>query len=174
MFLPLWACGAAGSALPWHGRGHRFDPDQVHHPNTLNIKQLPALALQPLLPSRVRKGADFFHFHWQHHFNDFYARLALLRINRASVNIKRRAAARMSDKFLDDFNVRQAISGLSQVNTEAVPTDLLSDNSDPRSCGANALLQNAVRTKGPAASERETSNPSLPQMAIGRATLTTR
>src|ERR1700734_3446850 len=27
---PLWACGAAGSALPWHGRGHRFDPDQVH------------------------------------------------------------------------------------------------------------------------------------------------
>src|ERR1017187_5470928 len=25
-----WACGAAGSALPWHGRGHRFDPDQVH------------------------------------------------------------------------------------------------------------------------------------------------
>ena len=28
---PEWACGAAGSALPWHGRGHRFDPDQVHH-----------------------------------------------------------------------------------------------------------------------------------------------
>src|SRR5271156_4857235 len=30
-FLPQkWACGAAGSALPWHGRGRRFDPDQVH------------------------------------------------------------------------------------------------------------------------------------------------
>src|ERR1700693_1795793 len=28
--LPEWACGAAGSALPWHGRGRRFDPDQVH------------------------------------------------------------------------------------------------------------------------------------------------
>ncbi len=28
--LQEWACGAAGSALPWHGRGHRFDPDQVH------------------------------------------------------------------------------------------------------------------------------------------------
>ena len=28
--LSTWACGAAGSALPWHGRGHRFDPDQVH------------------------------------------------------------------------------------------------------------------------------------------------
>src|SRR6266496_5726265 len=27
---PKWACGAAGSALPWHGRGRRFDPDQVH------------------------------------------------------------------------------------------------------------------------------------------------
>ena len=26
----LCACGAAGSALPWHGRGRRFDPDQVH------------------------------------------------------------------------------------------------------------------------------------------------
>src|SRR4051794_11855564 len=25
-----WACGAAGSALPWHGRGRLFDPDQVH------------------------------------------------------------------------------------------------------------------------------------------------
>jgi hypothetical protein len=29
-FLEEWACGAAGSALPWHGRGRRFDPDQVH------------------------------------------------------------------------------------------------------------------------------------------------
>jgi hypothetical protein len=29
--VTLWACGAAGSALPWHGRGRRFDPDQVHH-----------------------------------------------------------------------------------------------------------------------------------------------
>src|SRR4029077_9967002 len=27
----VWACGAVGSALPWHGRGRRFDPDQVHH-----------------------------------------------------------------------------------------------------------------------------------------------
>src|ERR1700730_19433415 len=26
----LWACGAVGSALPWHGRGRRFEPDQVH------------------------------------------------------------------------------------------------------------------------------------------------
>jgi hypothetical protein len=30
VYLRSWACGAAGSALPWHGRGRRFDPDQVH------------------------------------------------------------------------------------------------------------------------------------------------
>ena len=30
-FSQQWACGAAGSALPWHGRGRRFDPGQVHH-----------------------------------------------------------------------------------------------------------------------------------------------
>jgi len=28
--LHLWACGAVGSALPWHGRGRRFEPVQVH------------------------------------------------------------------------------------------------------------------------------------------------
>jgi hypothetical protein len=42
--LPLWACGAAGSALPWHGRGHRFDPGQVHQPNSRRIKELQPLA----------------------------------------------------------------------------------------------------------------------------------
>ena len=26
----LWACGAVGSALSWHGRGRRFEPVQVH------------------------------------------------------------------------------------------------------------------------------------------------
>jgi hypothetical protein len=35
----LWACGAAGSALPWHGRGHRFDPDQVHQPHLLVVNR---------------------------------------------------------------------------------------------------------------------------------------
>ena len=44
----MWACGAAGSALPWHGRGRRFDPDQVHHQinnlqrfSSLEIKLVP-------------------------------------------------------------------------------------------------------------------------------------
>src|SRR5258708_28090259 len=36
----LWACGAVGSALPWHGRGRRFDPDQVHH--IFNHLQIPS------------------------------------------------------------------------------------------------------------------------------------
>ena|SRR5208283_299586 len=36
---PKWACGAAGSALPWHGRGRRFDPDQVHQ-LLLHLNQL--------------------------------------------------------------------------------------------------------------------------------------
>jgi hypothetical protein len=35
-----WACGAAGSALPWHGRGRRFDPDQVHHFRQADVAQL--------------------------------------------------------------------------------------------------------------------------------------
>src|SRR5271166_2889660 len=43
-----WACGAAGSALPWHGRGRRFDPDQVHH--KLNTSVLVCIELQ--LPPR--------------------------------------------------------------------------------------------------------------------------
>src|SRR5689334_6505222 len=40
--LIKWACGAAGSALPWHGRGRRFDPDQVHQ-----IQLFPALLPSP-------------------------------------------------------------------------------------------------------------------------------
>jgi hypothetical protein len=27
---PSWACGAVGSALPWHGRGREFESHQVH------------------------------------------------------------------------------------------------------------------------------------------------
>ncbi len=36
----MWACGAAGSALPWHGRGRRFDPDQVHQTIHFKISNL--------------------------------------------------------------------------------------------------------------------------------------
>ena len=39
----VWACGAAGSALPWHGRGRRFDPDQVHH--IFNYLQIPRFSV---------------------------------------------------------------------------------------------------------------------------------
>ena len=47
---PEWACGAAGSALPWHGRGRRFDPDQVHH---TDYKRLSLLLGRLLLPLRT-------------------------------------------------------------------------------------------------------------------------
>ena len=30
VFIPVWACGAVGSALPWHGRGQGFESLQVH------------------------------------------------------------------------------------------------------------------------------------------------
>ena len=40
MVFREWACGAAGSALPWHGRGHRFDPDQVHQTTYRKINHL--------------------------------------------------------------------------------------------------------------------------------------
>ena len=48
-----WACGAAGSALPWHGRGRRFDPDQVHHFQVFTafpFSSLVAFGSKPLLP----------------------------------------------------------------------------------------------------------------------------
>jgi hypothetical protein len=38
-----WACGAVGSALPWHGRGRRFDPDQVHHLNHPKINHFQSI-----------------------------------------------------------------------------------------------------------------------------------
>jgi hypothetical protein len=54
----LWACGAAGSALPWHGRGHRFDPGQVHQINSLRIKELQS----PVSPERNKnKGTKKAH-----------------------------------------------------------------------------------------------------------------
>ena len=57
---PSWACGAAGSALPWHGRGRRFDPDQVHQVSQ-QLKRATALvkggsrsAFPLILPARFR------------------------------------------------------------------------------------------------------------------------
>jgi hypothetical protein len=63
----LWACGAAGSALPWHGRGHRFDPGQVHQSNqqlTRDASGDPNVALglvlenqrRPCSPGSIERG----------------------------------------------------------------------------------------------------------------------
>src|SRR5580698_10239712 len=56
---PLWACGAAGSALRWHGRGHRFDPDQVHQ-ITPSLQLFAGIGELPSASPRVRKGAETF------------------------------------------------------------------------------------------------------------------
>ena len=70
--LQSWACGAAGSALPWHGRGRRFDPDQVHqispplygyqlHSATLNYPYHPFppfSLLSPLAESQTISGVQ--------------------------------------------------------------------------------------------------------------------
>ena len=58
-----WACGAAGSALPWHGRGRRFDPDQVHHLfNNLRLFLLPVCRISARIhpPAQLEPsiGAD--------------------------------------------------------------------------------------------------------------------
>ena len=91
----------------------------------------------------------FFHFQRQHQFNDFQARFALLLIDRAGVNIKRRAATGMSHQFLSDFDVDTERSQIRRKRmTEAVPADLFSDDSDPCQRGTNALFQDAVRTEG--------------------------
>src|ERR1035437_1028523 len=37
----MWACGAVGSALPWHGRGREFESHQVHQ-NVSNTYRPPA------------------------------------------------------------------------------------------------------------------------------------
>jgi hypothetical protein len=35
---PLWACGAVGSALPWHGRGQGFESLQVHQSQSIRSR----------------------------------------------------------------------------------------------------------------------------------------
>ena len=48
--LQSWACGAAGSARPWHRRGRRFDP---HRPYQYLLTNSPSVALGILGCSRV-------------------------------------------------------------------------------------------------------------------------
>ncbi len=56
--LPMWACGAAGSALPWHGRGHRFDPDQVHQTPLSLLIEVGARPVNARVPA-CREGHRF-------------------------------------------------------------------------------------------------------------------
>src|SRR5260370_39862386 len=53
--LHTWACGAAGSALPWHGRGRRFDPGQVHQILSRRMRQQLLFFLADLFPDADRR-----------------------------------------------------------------------------------------------------------------------
>src|ERR1039457_6058724 len=65
--LPLAICGPVaqfGSALPWHGRGRRFDPDQVHQLNQL-LNSFNSLQLGSILAANFQwpaKTASLFPF----------------------------------------------------------------------------------------------------------------
>src|SRR6266704_240748 len=54
-----WACGAVGSALPWHGRGRRFEPDQVHQTKPNKTKHRLALALRQQRADCFRLGRPY-------------------------------------------------------------------------------------------------------------------
>jgi len=98
------------------------------------------------LSARVLK---LFQIQGKHPFHDFQARFALLLILRARVNIKGCAATGMPHQLLSDVNVDAKRSEVRREGlTEAVPADLFSNDSDSHSCGANALLQDAVGIEG--------------------------
>jgi hypothetical protein len=94
--LKKWACGAAGSALPWHGRGRRFDPDQVHQNQQLR---------QLLIPMRVLKGAEVSSLPSVASSQQLSNSHPLLLGDRTSVDVERRPTARMSQQFLSYFDV---------------------------------------------------------------------
>ena len=48
--LVSWACGAVGSALPWHGRGQGFESLQVHHHSKAVIRFRANLAVPDACP----------------------------------------------------------------------------------------------------------------------------
>ena len=50
----VWACGAVGSALPWHGRGREFESHQVHQivSNTYGPRPMKFLARGVQLESK--------------------------------------------------------------------------------------------------------------------------
>ena len=67
--------------------------------NPCILRYLPTPPRRDLVSKGCGRVLKFLHFERQHQFNDSQARFALLLIYRAGVNIKRRAAARMSHQF---------------------------------------------------------------------------
>ncbi len=55
LLLQLWGRSSAGRALEWHSRGHRFDPDRLHHAHWVIIFCI------KLLRSRLNFGVFIFY-----------------------------------------------------------------------------------------------------------------
>jgi hypothetical protein len=105
----------------------------IRSTNTFYNESVPDTGSESPLSPRVRKVLKFLQVQGKHQFNDFQARFALLLVDRAAVNIKRRAATEMSHQFLSDLNIDTKRSKVCRERmTEAVPADLFSGGSDPR------------------------------------------
>src|SRR5262249_61284942 len=56
-----WACGAVGSALPWHGRGREFESHQVHQNISNTYRSQPSHEPRRRSPSGVQTSAEHGH-----------------------------------------------------------------------------------------------------------------
>jgi len=104
----------------------------------------------PPAPAGVRKGAEVFALPAAASIQRLSGSLRAFCWSTARVvNVKRRATTRMPHQLLCDldFHAERSQVGREGV-TKTVPADMFSDNSGPRQCGTNALLQDAVRTEG--------------------------
>lgn len=90
----------------------------------------------------------FLHFLREHQLNNFRIRIPLL-LGRTSVNVERRPTACVSQQFLSYFDVDAQCSQIRRPRlTEAVPTDLLADDTCQYSCKPNTLLKQTIRAEG--------------------------
>ena len=127
----MWACGAAGSALPWHGRGHRFDPDQVHQ-QIIQYQLYRRYQAPPPTASRVLKGAEAISEHPATSFRQLSHSLLGFCWRPQGVNVERRSSVRWTQQFLSHFHVHSHRPQIRrQRMTEVVPTNRPSHNPCP-------------------------------------------
>jgi hypothetical protein len=94
-------------------------------------KDLPALQFFVDSCGGCGRVLKFLHFQRQPQFNDFQARFALLLVDRAGVNVKRRATAGMPNQLLCDLDVHAERSQVGREGvTKTVQADPFSDDSN--------------------------------------------